>query len=60
MSYTGLTSVGVFCGSSQVLPAGTSLTGTAHRRDRCRLVGLELLFRYVLESMKVVVGSKGQ
>jgi hypothetical protein len=27
------------------------------RSDRCRSIVLELLFRYVLESVKVVVGS---
>jgi hypothetical protein len=57
VSYTGLTSVGAFCGNSQVLPAGTGLTGGAHQRDRCRSVVLELLFRCVLKSVKVVVGS---
>jgi hypothetical protein len=57
VSYTGLIGVGAFCGSSQVLPAGTGLTGGAHRPDRCRSVALELLFRCVLESVKVVVGS---
>ena len=43
MSYTGLTGVGAFCGSSQVLPAGTGLTGGAHWPDRCGSVALELL-----------------
>jgi hypothetical protein len=57
VSYTGLTGVGAFCGSSQVLPAGTDLTGGAHRLDRCRSVVLKLLFRCVLKSVKVVVGS---
>jgi hypothetical protein len=57
VSYTSLTGVGAFCGSSQVLLGGTSLTGGAHRPDRCRSVVLELLFCCVLESVKVVVGS---
>jgi hypothetical protein len=57
VSYTSLTGIGGFCGSSQVLPAGTGLTGGAHRSDQCRSVVLELLFRCVLESVKVVVGS---
>jgi hypothetical protein len=52
----GLTA-GAFCGSSQVLPAGTGLTGGAHRPDRCRSVVLELVFRCVLEFVKLVVGS---
>jgi hypothetical protein len=38
-----LTSVGAFCGSSQILPAGTGLTGAAHQPDRCSPVVLELL-----------------
>jgi hypothetical protein len=41
--YTGLTCVWAFCGSSQILPVGTSLTGAAHRPDRCSPVVLELL-----------------
>jgi hypothetical protein len=49
MSYVSLTGVGGFCGSSQVLPAGTGLTDASHRSDRCRSVLLELAFRYVLE-----------
>jgi hypothetical protein len=57
MSYTGLTGVGAFCGSSQVLLAGTGLTSGAHRPDRCRLGLLELLFRCVLKFVKLVVGS---
>jgi hypothetical protein len=57
VSYTSLTSVGAFCGSSQVLPAGTGLTGGAHRPDRCRSVALELLVPLRLEFVKVVVGS---
>jgi hypothetical protein len=43
VSYTGLTGVEAFCGSSQILPAGTGRTGAAHRPDRCRPVVLELL-----------------
>jgi hypothetical protein len=31
----GLTGVETFCGSRQVSPAGTGLTGGAHRSDRC-------------------------
>jgi hypothetical protein len=31
----GLNSVETFCGSRQVSPAGTGLTGGAHRSDRC-------------------------
>jgi hypothetical protein len=31
----GLTGVEPFCGSRQVSPAGTSLTGGAHRSDWC-------------------------
>jgi hypothetical protein len=31
----GLTGVELFCGSHQVSPAGTGLTGGAHRSDRC-------------------------
>jgi hypothetical protein len=38
------------------LPAVTGLTSGAHRPDRCRSVALELLFRGILESVKVVVG----
>jgi hypothetical protein len=38
---TGLTGVKLFCGSRQVSPAGTGLTGGAHRPDRCRSVRLE-------------------
>jgi hypothetical protein len=60
VSYTGLTSVGAFCGSSQVFPTGTGLTDGAHRPDRCRSVVPELPFRYVHESVKVVVGSYDQ
>jgi hypothetical protein len=33
---------GPFYGSSQVSPAGTGLTGGAHRPDRCRSVRLEV------------------
>jgi hypothetical protein len=43
VSYTGLTGVVAFCGSSQVLLAGTGLTDGAHRPNRCRSVALELL-----------------
>jgi hypothetical protein len=43
VSYISLTGVGAFCGSSQVLPAGTGLTGAAHQPDQCRSVVLELL-----------------
>jgi hypothetical protein len=57
VSYTGLTGVGAICGSSQVLLVGTGLTDGAHRPDWCRSVALELLFRCVLEFVKVVVGS---
>jgi hypothetical protein len=57
VSYTGLTGVGALCGSSQVLLAGTGLTGAAHQPDRCSSVVLELVFHWVLESVKVVVGS---
>jgi hypothetical protein len=57
MSYTGLTGVEAFCGSSQVLPVGTGLTDAAHRPDQCKSMVLELLFHCVLESVKVVVGS---
>jgi hypothetical protein len=32
---TGLTGVEPFCGSCQVSPARTGLTGGAHRSDRC-------------------------
>jgi hypothetical protein len=38
---TGLTGLEMFCGSRQDSPAGTSLTGGAHRPDRCRSVRLE-------------------
>jgi hypothetical protein len=31
----GLTGVELFCGSHQVSPAGTGLTGGAHRSDWC-------------------------
>jgi hypothetical protein len=55
--YTSLTNIGAFCGSSLVFPRGTGLTGVAHWPDRCRSVVLELLFHYVLEFVKVVVGS---
>jgi hypothetical protein len=44
VSYNSLTGVGAFCGSSQVLPLGTSLTGGAHQLDRYRSVALELCF----------------
>jgi hypothetical protein len=40
-----------------VSPAGTGLTGGAHRPDRCRSVRLELVFHCVLGSVKLVVGS---
>jgi hypothetical protein len=39
--FTGLTGVELFCGSRQVSPAGTGLTGGAHRPNRCRSVRLE-------------------
>jgi hypothetical protein len=38
---TGLTGVELFCGSCQVSPIGTGLTGDAHRPDRCSSVRLE-------------------
>jgi hypothetical protein len=38
---TGLTCVELLCGSHQILPVGTGLTGGAHRPDRCRSVRLE-------------------
>jgi hypothetical protein len=60
VGYTSLTGVGVFCGSFLVLPAGTGLTDGAHRPERCRSVVLELVFRCVLESVKVIVGSYDQ
>jgi hypothetical protein len=37
----GLTDVDLLCGSHQVSPAGTGLTGGSHRPDRCRSVRLE-------------------
>jgi hypothetical protein len=52
---TGLTGVELFCGSCQVSPVGTSLTGGAHRRDRCRTVRLE--FCVPLRSRVCEVGS---
>jgi hypothetical protein len=33
------------------------MTGGAHQPDRCRSVRLELVFHYVLGSVKLVVGS---
>jgi hypothetical protein len=41
LAWTGLTGVRADCGSRQVSPARTGLTGGAHRPDRCRLVRLE-------------------
>jgi hypothetical protein len=52
---TGLTGVELFCGSRQVSPAGTGLTGGAHRPDRCRSVRLE--FCVSLRSRVFEVGS---
>jgi hypothetical protein len=56
VSYTGLTDIGAFGGSSQVLPAGTGMTVGAHQPEWCRSVMLDLVFWYVLQSVKVVVG----
>jgi hypothetical protein len=36
--FTALTGVKLFCESRSVSPAGTGLTGGAHRSDRCLLV----------------------
>jgi hypothetical protein len=47
---TGLTGVEPLCGSRQVSPAGTGLTGGAHRSDQCWLVDSRLVFRCVLRS----------
>jgi hypothetical protein len=56
VSYTGLTDIGAFGGSSQVLPAETGMTVGAHQPEWCRSVMLDLVFWYVLQSVKVVVG----
>jgi hypothetical protein len=45
---TGLTGVEPLCGSRQVSPEGTGLTGGAHRSDRCWSVDLRLVFHCVL------------
>jgi hypothetical protein len=64
LAVTGLTGVlhqpdrcGATCGSRQVSPAGTGLTGGAHRSDRCWSVDSRLLFRCVLGSVRLEVGS---
>jgi hypothetical protein len=53
--YTGLTDVELFCRSREVSPAGTNLTGGAHRSDRCRSMRLE--FCVPLSSWVCEVGS---
>jgi hypothetical protein len=53
--FTGLTGVELLCGSRQVSPAGTGLTGGAHWPDRCRSVRLE--FCVPLRSRVCEVGS---
>jgi hypothetical protein len=52
---TGLTGVEPFCGSRQVSPAGTGLTGGAHRSDRCW--SMDLSFGVPLRSRVCEVGS---
>jgi hypothetical protein len=52
---TGLTGVEPFCGSCQVSPAGTGLTGGAHRSDRWRSV--DSRFSVPLRSRVGEVGS---
>jgi hypothetical protein len=48
--YTGLTGVRPLSGSCQLSPAGTGLTGGAHRSDRCWFVVSRFVFRCVLGS----------
>jgi hypothetical protein len=47
---TGLTGVKSLSGSRQLSPAGTGLTGGAHRSDRCWSVDSSLVFHCVLGS----------
>jgi hypothetical protein len=58
---TGLTGVEPLCGSRQVSPAGTGLTGGAHRSDRCWSVDSRLVFRCILgsEGCVLVPSSSG-
>jgi hypothetical protein len=51
----GLTGVEPFCGSCQISPGGTGLTGGAHRSDRCWLV--DSRFGVLLRSGVGKVGS---
>jgi hypothetical protein len=51
---TGLTGVKPFCGSLQLSPAGTGLTGGAHRSDRCWSVDSRLVFHCVLGCVRLV------
>jgi hypothetical protein len=55
--YTGLTGVKPLSGSCQLSPAGTGLTGGAHRSDRCWSV--DSRFGVPLRSLvgRLVVGS---
>jgi hypothetical protein len=53
--FTDLTGVKPFCGSRQVSPAGTGLTGGAHRSDRCWSV--DSRFGVLLRSRVGKVGS---
>jgi hypothetical protein len=55
MCCTGLTVVEPFCGSRQVSPAGTGLTGAAHQSGRCWLV--DSSFGVPLRSQVLEVGS---
>jgi hypothetical protein len=52
---TGLIGEEPFCGSRQHPPAGTGLTGGAHRSDRCWLV--DSSFGVLLRSRVCEVGS---
>jgi hypothetical protein len=58
---TGLTCVAPLSGSRHVSPAGTGLTGGAHRSDRCWSVARGLVFRCVLglEGCVLVPRSSG-
>jgi hypothetical protein len=59
--YTGLTGVRPLSGSCQLSPAGTGLTGGAHRSERCWSVDSRFVFRCVhgLQGCVLVPRSSG-